>query len=255
MKSYQKKLWLLCLTLVIGSVMYAQEPVFRDLKGENAGSAENALEQRGYTHIKTNKRGYDVYAYWWNNRYKTCLCERVSNGEVKSIVKTDAFDCNKSTTGAVRHVDHFKHSRNDHENNQHFAAANQEDGFERGYLDGMYHKAYHNVYTGNKMIEAYAKGYEAGAHKRDKATSHHAGTGGYATTDFVDWKDLEHKDANDSYQKLKNRGFREIHSSNYNNATHKYFHSKNTGQCIEVEQRGRIIYRIQHYEGCNQYLD
>ena len=87
---------LLCITASFGlQRAYAQDPVpgLSDLVGAKAGQAENTLEQRGYTWVKTEKEGGSSYSYWTESGSNKCVTIRTEDGRYQSIVYAPAADC------------------------------------------------------------------------------------------------------------------------------------------------------------------
>jgi hypothetical protein len=80
--------------LATGSA-YAQDPVpsLQDLVGARGSSGEQALQDRGYTWVRTSKSGNDSYTYWRENENGECIAVRTTDGRYASIVFAPAFDC------------------------------------------------------------------------------------------------------------------------------------------------------------------
>lgn len=76
----------------------AQEPVdaLSDLVGAKAGQAENAVKDRGYTWVKTDKSGGGSYSYWRESGSDKCVTIRTADGRYQSIVYAPDFDCKTS---------------------------------------------------------------------------------------------------------------------------------------------------------------
>jgi len=74
--------------------LFAQEPVrnLQDLIGAKGGDGEYQMQERGYSHVRTEKSGSDAYSYW-QNRHGNCISVRTSNGRYQSIVHSPNFDC------------------------------------------------------------------------------------------------------------------------------------------------------------------
>jgi hypothetical protein len=73
----------------------AQEPVdaLSDLVGAKAGQAENAVKNRGYTWIKTDKSGGSAYSYWRESGSNKCVTISTADGRYQSIVYAPDLDC------------------------------------------------------------------------------------------------------------------------------------------------------------------
>lgn len=255
------KLSLLVMALTVFSLLsvQAQDNVQQDLIGVKGASSEMALKNRGFTHIKTQKTGYDIYSYWWNEGAKSCICERISDGRVQSIVKTLPFDCNKTQSGSISRNHPNNHSSHHYNNNSsYYTDAQKRSAFERGFSDGKYNKAYHNVYTESLLKTVYSDGYTAGARERREQTSYHHGSGGYVSGNYkggyVDLSDLVGHNAKRGYAEMVDRrGFKEVHSFNHKGNNHKIMSNSTTGQCVEVVLHGDNIHDIKHSEDCGRY--
>lgn len=72
-----------------------QGPVssLEDLIGARGRSAEEQMEQRGYTWVHTDKSGGSAYSYWREQRSGQCVSVRTTEGRYASIVYTPDFDC------------------------------------------------------------------------------------------------------------------------------------------------------------------
>jgi len=84
----------------------AQEPVdsLSDLVGAKGGQAENALNQRGYTWVKTDKSSDSIYSYWTEDSTGKCVTIRTEEGRYQSIVYAPEFDCQDNTTSKAEPV-------------------------------------------------------------------------------------------------------------------------------------------------------
>jgi len=238
------------------TVVQAQDPVQQDLIGAKGASSEAALTNRGFTHIKTERSGYNLYSYWWNAGAKHCICERISDGRVQSIVRTPSFDCNKTNEGSVNHYNN-NHSSSHHDNGNHYGDNAEDAAFERGFTDGSHHYSYHNVYSNRNQRDAYEAGYERGSGNRSERGSHHyeSGARGNYKGGFVDLNDLVGKNAKSAYAEMvDHRNFKEIHSFEHNGNHRKIMHNNKTGQCVEVVLHGDRIHEIKHYDDCDKYL-
>ena len=74
----------------------AGDPVepLADLVGANAGQAENAIKERGYTWVKTDKQAAGVYSYWTEDETGECVTIRTEDGKYQSIVYAGGdYDC------------------------------------------------------------------------------------------------------------------------------------------------------------------
>ncbi len=87
------------LTYSIDSVN-AQETVevLSDLIGAKAGQAENAVKQRGYTWVKTDKSDAGSYSYWTEVGSERCVIIRTEEGRYQSIVYAPKMDCENGSS-------------------------------------------------------------------------------------------------------------------------------------------------------------
>ncbi len=252
-----QKLIFTALAIVTVTLTQAQDNVQQDLIGEKGANSEMALKNRGFTHIKTQKYGYDVYSYWWNEGAKHCICERINDGRVKSIVRTPAFDCNKSETGSVSRNNSYNHSSHHYGHDNSYTNEQKRNAYERGFSDGKYNKTYHNVFGEVHLKSAYSDGYTAGAQERREQTSYHHGRGGYGNYKggFVDLSDLVGKNTKSAYAEMvDHRNFREVHSFTHDGNHRKIMHNDKTGQCVEVVFHGDRVHEIKHYDGCDKFM-
>lgn len=83
------------ITLAASASLYAQDPVkhLQDLKGALGRDGEYQMQQRGYTHVRTEKSDDSAYSFWTDNRYGYCVQVRTTDGRYDSIVYSPAADC------------------------------------------------------------------------------------------------------------------------------------------------------------------
>jgi len=79
-------------------------PALADLVGARGGQAENALNQRGYTWVKTEKSDDSAYSYWTEDSTGKCVTIRTSDGSYQSIIYAPEFDCKADVTKAAEAV-------------------------------------------------------------------------------------------------------------------------------------------------------
>jgi hypothetical protein len=81
--------------LLAAGAALAQDPApsLQDLVGVKGASGESALEQRGYTWIRTEKEGNDAYSYYRENENGQCVSVRTADGRYQSIVFAPSSDC------------------------------------------------------------------------------------------------------------------------------------------------------------------
>jgi len=210
--------------MVATPALARQASTLSDINGANGASAENMLQQRGFTHITGNKNsmGY-VYTYWWDARDKDCVVVEVYNGLVSTINDAKPSDCNQSSggsnAGAVAAVAGLAilgaalASKSHHRD-----GANYDDQqtatFDRGYKDGLYNAPYHNY----GRDDAYARGYQTGVDERNANLSHHHNRGGYAQV--AEYHDLQGARAAGAMDELSRRGFTQV--DNFTSGTARY---------------------------------
>ncbi len=85
--------------------VYAQDTVdvLSDLVGAKAGQAENAVEQRGYTYVKTEKSGNMSFSYWRESGSNKCVSIKTEDGRYQAIVYAMDFDCQKQESSATKY--------------------------------------------------------------------------------------------------------------------------------------------------------
>lgn len=252
MKLSKLNMSILMIALVSMVSLQAQN-VQQDLVGARGSSAETQLQNRGFHHIKTQKYGYNIYSYWWNQGAKSCICERINDGKVKSIVKSLPADCNKTMNGTKNVNNNYNHSSHHYDHNSKYNDTANKNAFERGFNDGQYHKTYDNVYYNANQKSAYSDGYAAGVKERNQNTSYHH-NGNYHSGSFVEWDDQVGRDAEDAYRTLERRGFKEVKIAHTGGTTRRLFHHKGTGQCIVTISIDKEIYKIEHSNNCNDNL-
>jgi hypothetical protein len=79
-------------------------PALADLVGARGGQAERALNQRGYTWVKTEKSDDSAYSYWTEDSTGKCVTIRTSDGSYQSIIYAPEFDCKAEVTKAAETV-------------------------------------------------------------------------------------------------------------------------------------------------------
>lgn len=84
--------------LVAATSLHAQDPVkhLQDLKGALGRDGEYQLQQRGYTHVRTEKSDDSAFSFWTDNRYGYCVQVTTTDGRYASIVYSPAADCEES---------------------------------------------------------------------------------------------------------------------------------------------------------------
>ncbi|MEC3948066.1 hypothetical protein [Sphingobium sp. HWE2-09] len=83
----------IALTVLAGPT-FAQTPAaLDDLVGARAPGAENQMQMRGYSLVKTEKGDDRSYTYWWNAAKRQCVTVATMNGRYDSITSTLAPDC------------------------------------------------------------------------------------------------------------------------------------------------------------------
>lgn len=77
-------------------------PGLSDLVGAKAGQAENQVEQRGYTWIKTEKSGNMSFSYWRESGSNKCVSIKTEEGRYQAIVYTPDFDCGNAAAAETK---------------------------------------------------------------------------------------------------------------------------------------------------------
>jgi len=95
------------LALAATTILYAQDPVphLQDLKGARGGDGEYQMQQRGYTHVRTEETWEGAYSFWTDNRSGRCVRVRTTDGRYASLVYSPAADCAASGDEAQDGVD------------------------------------------------------------------------------------------------------------------------------------------------------
>lgn len=96
-----KTIAICAVALATAGGLYAQEPVdhLQDLKGVRGRDGEYQMQQRGYTHVRTEKSDDSAYSFWTDNRDGSCIQVRTTDGRYASIVHTPAADCTEGASG------------------------------------------------------------------------------------------------------------------------------------------------------------
>ena len=228
---------------------YSQNQIrnLQNLVGESARYADDDMRKKGYTHIKTEKSGWDSYAYYWNSNNRKCAIVRTNNGDIASIVDTPSSDCNQYDNRDNYYQ--VNHSSRHHSNGQHYSDSKTDMAYERGYNDGLHNKSYHNPYGANAIIKAYAQGYQVGVEQRQHNTSYHSTRGGYHS--HVTVTDLEGSGATLDYDELKSRGFTQQKEHSHDGKTYRVWYNSQTQQCIKTTSINKRIALIQVSTHCN----
>lgn len=237
----------------------------RDLVGARGPGGEDALQQRGYTHIKTEKGDDRAWSYWWNASRKQCLSIVVMDGRFDTITDSPAVDCNQkasanSTATAVAAgvaaaaligALALSHKSHNHDGNEHYDDDKSEAAYERGYRDGLYNQSYHNY----DRSDPYARGYEAGVQQRSHETSyrddHHAGnSAGYRAS--VDVSDLNGIRASSADSEMQNRGFANVDGLKSGTTSYTIWYNRQTRQCAQMGVAdGRVVNLVDTHKSPN----
>lgn len=252
MKSYAKIFLVFLVVMSCSMLAYSQNPArdLQDIVGERGSYAEMDLEKRGYVHIKTTRSGYNLYSSWWSPSQKKCVTYHLSDGNVRSVNDVPPFDCNKSNNAGYSQSWSGNHNSNHHSNYAHYENNDHEAAFERGHNDGLYNKAYHNIYQDSYMIEAYAKGYQSGVNQRGHNTSHHSGRGGYQSHARVD--DIVGLSVDSAAERMGSRGFTEVNQYKHDGKTHRIYYNRNTGQCVDLRSMHDKVGHVENSTRCNR---
>jgi hypothetical protein len=241
--------------LLAGSFVFSQR-VMSDLEGSRGRDAETQLSQRGYAHVKTDKQGYDIYSFWWNPREKNCVCARINDGKVKSVVKSMPFDCNKNEDGSALNHNRMTHSSVTHyPSGKNYSSQLERQAFERGFRDANHNVGYENVYknSGSSASVAYNEGYEAGRKARNQATTYHSNNSHDSSKEYWDWHHLVGAQHVSAHNELLKNGWKEVHAYNLNNRRHKIYYRESNGQCIEVIHDTEEVVAIHHNDNCKSW--
>ena len=252
MKNLKKQLPFFFLLLFTTYFSYSQNPSrdLQDIVGERGSYAEMDLEKRGYVHIKTSKLGYDVYSSWWNPSKKKCVTYHLADGSVRSVTDVPAFDCNKSSGEGYSSNTSYNHYSHHHSNSTHYSNQDHDLAFERGHNDGLYNKAYHNVYSDSNMKSAYSDGYQSGVNQRTANTRYHSGRGGYQSHSRVD--DVIGLSAVSSAEKMGSKGFTQVDKYEKNDHDHRVFYNRNTRQCVVLAFRHGKVNTVENSNRCSR---
>lgn len=240
------------LTIFLSVHAIAQNPA-RDLQnivGERGSYAEMDLEKQGYVHINTSKFGYDVYSNWWSPGKKKCVTYHLADGRVLSVVDVPPSDCNKSSGAGYSSSSSYNHYSHHHNNNTHYSNQDHDQAFERGHNDGLYNKAYHNIYADNALKTAYSDGYQSGVNQRGSNTKYHSGRGGYQSHSRVD--DLVGLPVDSAAERMGSRGFTEVNQFKHDGKTHRIYYNKQTRQCIDVRAMHGKVGHVENSTRCNR---
>ncbi len=251
MKSnFLKMIVLLAIFLSVHAI--AQNPA-RDLQnivGEKGSYAEMDLEKQGYVHINTSKSGYDVYSNWWSPSKRKCVSYHLADGRILSVVDVPSSDCNKSSGAGYSSNSSYNHYSHHHNNNAHYSNQDHDQAFERGHSDGLYNKAYHNIYADVALKSAYSDGYQSGVNQRGSNTRYHSGRGGYQSHSRVD--DLVGLPVDSAAEKMGSRGFTEVNQFKHDGKTHRIYYNKQTRQCIDVRAMHGKVGHVENSTRCNR---
>ncbi|MGB5160020.1 MAG: hypothetical protein WBO69_07765 [Thermoanaerobaculia bacterium] len=93
-----KKIAVFAVAFVAATSLHAQDPVkhLQDLKGALGRDGEYQMQQRGYTHVRTEKSDDSAFSFWTDNRYGYCVQVTTTDGRYASIVYSPAADCEES---------------------------------------------------------------------------------------------------------------------------------------------------------------
>ncbi len=238
MKTIQKTLVMLLILVISASCGVLEQETasyeLQDLVGANKNSARLELESKGYYHIKTDRASYyDNYSYWWNSRNNKCVSYHLVDGKVKSVLNSLPSDCNKSTytNGDEGYYNKYNTRVHHYPNQKYYSEESHNFAFDRGFQDGLHHKAYHNFYKG-ELKTIYAKGYGKGIASRSKRTSYHSGYSGHRA--HVQVNDIKGWAYESAYKTLRNRGFAENKKSMNNKKEFILWYNRSTDQCVRT---------------------
>ncbi len=271
-----------CAGLLVATGLLAPSPAsaqgtpahLADLVGAQARSGDQAMHERGYTHIDTQKWSDRSFSNWWSGARRECVTVATQNGRYASISESPGSDCNQTTVssggdddaaaaivavgaaaliGALVASEHKSHH---HETGEHGYDAFGEQEFERGHRDGLY--AHH--FDDFNGTEAYQRGYRSGVEQRSHNSSYRDHTGRYSTGyqpsyAHNDLTGLNNTSVADANRRLNDWGFREVDQFGNANTGYGIWYNRATGQCVQqtIDQRGRRtvdVRDIGHHPAC-----
>lgn len=238
--------------LLVGLSSMGQNPArdLQDIVGERGSYAEMDLEKRGYVHIKTQKYDYDVYSNWWNPGKRKCVTYRLTDGVVVSVSDVPDIDCNKSSGSGYSSYSSHNHYSHHHSDYTHYDQRDRDMAFERGHNDGLYSKAYHNIYTDTSLKGAYSDGYNSGVNQRTSSTRYHSGRGGYHSHSRVD--DIVGLSVDSAAERMGSRGFTEVNQFKAGGKTHRIYYNRETRQCVDVRSMHGKVGHVENSTRCNR---
>lgn len=239
------------LFLLLGAQAIAQDPArdLQDIVGERGSYAEMDLEKRGYVHINTTKSGYDVYSNWWNQNQKKCVTYHLADGSVRSVVNVPPSDCHKSSGAGYSNNSSNNHYSHHHNNSSHYSNQDHDQAFERGHNDGLYNKAYHNIYADGNLKSAYSDGYQSGVNQRTSDTRYHSGRGGYQSHAKVD--DIVGLSVDLAAEKMGSKGFTKVNQWKHDGKTHRIYYNEQTRQCVDLRSMHGKVGHVENSTHCN----
>lgn len=236
-------------SMIVTPALARPASTLTDINGSPASSAQNQLEQRGFTSITShrNSQGY-VNSYWWHSGDKNCVNVEAYNGEVETVTDAQPSDCNQSSGNSDAAVavgviagaailGALLSSKSHHREGQNYDQ-NQTGEFDRGYTDGLHGAAYHNY----NRADAYSSGYESGTDERNANLSHHHNRGGYAQV--AQYGDLVGSRASGAMSELEQRGFRQVDNFTSGNSRYSIQWRSASHQCLQVIVDDGRIYNI-----------
>lgn len=238
----------LSILLTATTVLARPASTLTDINGSSGSSAQNQLEQRGFTFIANHKnsQGY-VYSYWWNQADKNCVQAESYNGTVMTISDAKPADCNHSAANSAGQaggrsiMGEGPTSRSHHRQGRDYNAQQLAE-FERGYKDGLHNASYHN----HSKSDAYAHGYEQGVDERKANLAHHHNRGGYAQV--AEYKDLKGARSAGAMEELQRRGFTQVDNGVSGNDRYSVQWRSASHQCVQAIISDGHIYDIRDIE-------
>jgi hypothetical protein len=224
-----------------------------DLIGARASSGDDALTDRGYVHIDTQKHGGGAYSQWWSPSLKSCLSVQTRDGRFQTITSAPATDCNQNphhhkndddnsdaaaaalAVGAVALIGAVaaSHKSHHHDDNKHYSDRNEDEEFERGYSDGQHHHTYSNY----NSSDAYSQGYDAGRQQRNDNSSYRQHSGrhdnGYRKVHDYEFTSLAGERREPANDKMRELGFKDADDFKSGNTRYRIWYNRSTGQCIQ----------------------
>lgn len=257
------------LLLCIGFTSLQAQDTPRDLSSlvdMRASSLDYQMNEKGYTHIKTDKSTAGSYGYWWSNSKKKCVVTRVSDGRVKSVVSSLPADCGKSASSGGR-----SYNYNDYGYNSNYRNDDEKQSYRRGYHDGKRNLRRNENYSSEIQINAYNKGYNDGKadkrmdsyyaggyenvyhndnHNYHNYNNHHYSSNQNNSSKWYNFSSLKGMKAKAAYANLEQHGFANTKTFQEDGVTYKLWWDSKREQCIKTYSKDYYLARIENSHNC-----